>query len=394
MNLLFGTPNTNQTIKILLLGSGELGKEIAIEAQRLGIEVVAVDKYNDAPAMQVAHKKQVINMQNYNELYSLIKHENPTFIIPEIEAIATDALISLEQQGFNVVPSANAVNITMDRKKIRLLVSDELDIKTTPYQFVDNYNDYTNCIKQLKLPIVIKPIMSSSGKGQSIIKKESDIKHAWDNAFSQSRGTSNSVIIEKFLPFDFEITLLTIQHKDGVSFCDPIGHIQKDGDYRTSWQPYLLSQNILKKAQDIAKKVTKALGGHGLFGVELFIKDNDVFFNEVSPRPHDTGMVTMISQELSEFELHLRAILGLPIPKHINSKASASEAILLTGESLSPSYTGIELALQEPSTKIRLFGKPTINGKRRMGVTLAKGINIEDAIEKAKKSAKQIQLNS
>ena len=394
MHLLFGTPYTNEKIKILLLGSGELGKEITIEAQRLGIEVVAVDQYDNAPAMHVAHKKRIINMQNDKKLYQLIEEEKPTFVVPEIEAIATDVLVDLEKKGINIVPSANAVKKTMDRQAIRKLVSEDLGIQTTPYFFVNNYAQYHRSIEELKLPVVIKPIMSSSGKGQSIIRRKMEMKTAWQKALTESRGESKAIIIEKFLSFDFEITLLTVQHKNGVSFCDPIGHIQKDGDYRTSWQPHPISRSILKKAQHIAKNVTEALGGYGVFGVELFIKDNDVFFNEVSPRPHDTGMVTMISQDITEFELHLRAILGLPIPKHINSQYSASEAIVLEGNSSSPTYKGIEKSLKDSNTRIRIFGKPEINGKRRMGVALAKAENIEVAIKKAQESANSIELNS
>jgi phosphoribosylglycinamide formyltransferase 2 len=392
MSLTFGTPNTKNTLKIMLLGSGELGKEVAIEAQRLGVEVIAVDRYSHAPAMQVAHRHYVIDMQDSIQLRKIIEAEKPTHIVPEIEAITTDLLVELENEGFNIIPTAIATKLTMNRKGIRNLASEELKLKTSPYQFASSYEDYLHAVGEIGLPLVVKPIMSSSGKGQSIIKTQDEIEDAWKYAMEGARGQAQTVIVEGFLAFDYEITLLTVRHISGTSFCQPIGHIQKNGDYRTSWQPKKMPHDVLQKAQDMAEKITSALGGYGLFGVELFIKDNEVYFNEVSPRPHDTGMVTMISQELSEFALHIRAILGLPIPEIKQYSPAASVALLLEGNTTAPAYLGVAEALKIPGTQIRLFGKPDINGSRRMGVVLATGDTIQNAIDKAQHAADEISL--
>lgn len=376
----------------MLLGSGELGKEVAIEAQRLGVEVIAVDRYSHAPAMQVAHRHYVIDMQDSIQLRKIIEAEKPTHIVPEIEAITTDLLVELENEGFNIIPTAIATKLTMNRKGIRNLASEELKLKTSPYQFASSYEDYLHAVGEIGLPLVVKPIMSSSGKGQSIIKTQDEIEDAWKYAMEGARGQAQTVIVEGFLAFDYEITLLTVRHISGTSFCQPIGHIQKNGDYRTSWQPKKMPHDVLQKAQDMAEKITSALGGYGLFGVELFIKDNEVYFNEVSPRPHDTGMVTMISQELSEFSLHIRAILGLPIPEIKQYSPAASVALLLEGNTTAPAYLGVAEALKIPGTQIRLFGKPDINGSRRMGVVLATGDTIQNAIDKAQHAADEISL--
>ncbi len=376
----------------MLLGSGELGKEVAIEAQRLGVEVIAVDRYSHAPAMQVAHRHYVIDMQDSIQLRKIIEAEKPTHIVPEIEAITTDLLVELENEGFNIIPTAIATKLTMNRKGIRNLASEELKLKTSPYQFASSYEDYLHAVGEIGLPLVVKPIMSSSGKGQSIIKTQDEIEDAWKYAMEGARGQAQTVIVEGFLAFDYEITLLTVRHISGTSFCQPIGHIQKNGDYRTSWQPQKMPHDVLQKAQDMAEKITSALGGYGLFGVELFIKDNEVYFNEVSPRPHDTGMVTMISQELSEFALHIRAILGLPIPEIKQYLPAASVALLLEGNTTAPAYLGVAEALKIPGTQIRLFGKPDINGSRRMGVVLATGDTIQNAIDKAQHAADEISL--
>ncbi|MBK2357381.1 formate-dependent phosphoribosylglycinamide formyltransferase [Francisella hispaniensis] len=379
-------------IKIMLLGSGELGKEFIIAAQRLGIHTIAVDRYENAPAMQVADESYVIDMLNADALEQLILAKNPTYIVPEIEAINTDILVKLEAQGFSVVPCAKATKLTMDRQGIRSLAANELGLATSKFAFANSQKEYLDAVELIGLPFVIKPVMSSSGKGQSIVKEPKDIKKAWDYAQSGSRGHAKGVIIEQFIDFDYEITLLTVRHKDGTSFCDPIGHIQQDGDYRFSWQPHEMSNTALVKSQKIAKEVTDALGGYGLFGVELFIKGNEVFFNEVSPRPHDTGMVTLISQNINEFELHLRAILGLPIPDIQTLQSSASAAILLEGDTTNPSIYGIDKALANSNVDIRIFGKKEIHGRRRMGVVLAKAQNSHKALETAKKALAYIQL--
>lgn len=387
-----GTPLTNTSKKVLLLGSGELGKEVAIELQRFGVEVIAVDRYANAPAMQVAHRSHVISMLDKQALRKVIEEERPALIVPEIEAIATEELLELEKEGFQVIPTARAARLTMDREGIRRLAAEELGIKTSPYKFASTKEDFTNAVQEIGIPCVVKPIMSSSGKGQSVIKKESDIDTSWDYAQSGGRTGEGKVIVEGFVDFDYEITLLTVRHINGVSFCDPIGHRQVDGDYRESWQPQAMSPTALARSKTIASKITEALGGRGLFGVELFIKGDEVYFSEVSPRPHDTGLVTLISQDLSEFALHALAILGLPITSITQHGPSASCALLIEGNSDAVSFGNLTQALSEPLTQLRLFGKPSIEGKRRMGVTLARGESIDEAREKAMRVAAKISV--
>jgi phosphoribosylglycinamide formyltransferase 2 len=388
-----GTPLTSSAIKVMMLGSGELGKEVVIEFQRYGVEVIAVDRYDNAPAMQVAHRSYTISMLDGDALSSLIRKEKPDFIVPEVEAIATDTLVALEKEGFRIIPTATATKLTMNREGIRTLAAEKLGLKTSPYQFAGTKEEFAAAIKSIGMPCVIKPIMSSSGKGQSVIKTEKDIDYAWQYAQEGGRSGGGRVIIEGFVDFDYEITLLTIKHKDGVSFCAPIGHRQEHGDYQESWQPHPMTEKALSNAQDIAKKVVNALGGVGIFGVEFFVKGDDVYFSELSPRPHDTGMVTMISQDLSEFALHVRAILGLPIPVIRQLGPSASSVILVKGKSTNITYAGIEDALAEPDTQLRLFGKPEVNGERRMGVCLAKGGTIEEARMKANRAAGRIKYS-
>ncbi|MFZ9666837.1 MAG: formate-dependent phosphoribosylglycinamide formyltransferase [Steroidobacteraceae bacterium] len=380
-----GTPRKPSATRLMLLGAGELGKEVAIEAQRLGLEVIAVDRYADAPAMQVAHRAHVIRMLDRAALRELISREQPHFIVPEIEAIATDELLALEAEGFNVIPTARAARLTMDREGIRRLAAEELGLPTSPYRFASTPDDYRKAISEIGLPCVVKPVMSSSGKGQSVVRNAGDIDRAWDYAQAGGRAGAGRVIVEGFVEFDYEITLLTVRHTGGTSFCDPIGHLQIAGDYRESWQPHPMSNAALKESQRIAARVTEALGGRGLFGVELFVKGDSVWFSEVSPRPHDTGMVTMISQDLSEFALHLRAILGLPIPIIRQFGPSASSAILIEGESANVSFSSLDAALVEPDTTLRLFGKPEVSGQRRMGVSLARADSIEAARQKARR---------
>lgn len=380
-----GTPRKPSATRLMLLGAGELGKEVAIEAQRLGLEVIAVDRYADAPAMQVAHRTHVIRMLDRAALRELISREQPHFIVPEIEAIATDELLALEAEGFNVIPTARAARLTMDREGIRRLAAEELGLPTSPYRFASTPDDYRKAISEIGLPCVVKPVMSSSGKGQSVVRNAGDIDRAWDYAQAGGRAGAGRVIVEGFIEFDYEITLLTVRHTGGTSFCDPIGHLQIAGDYRESWQPHPMSNAALKESQRIAARVTEALGGRGLFGVELFVKGDSVWFSEVSPRPHDTGMVTMISQDLSEFALHLRAILGLPIPIIRQLGPSASSAILIEGESANVSFSSLDAALVEPDTTLRLFGKPEVSGQRRMGVSLARADSIEAARQKARR---------
>jgi len=378
-----GTPLSSTAKKVLFCGAGELGKEVVIELQRYGVEVIAVDRYANAPAMQVAHRSHVIDMLDSTALRHVIELEKPDFIVPEIEAIATSELLALEQEGFHVIPSARAVNLTMNREGIRSLAAKTLGILTSPYQFAQTYEEYQAAVKTVGLPCIIKPIMSSSGKGQSTIKSTQDIDMAWDYAQSGGRAGAGKVIIEGFVDFDYEITLLTIRHAGQTSFCAPIGHIQKDGDYQQSWQPQVMSEIALDKAKKIAHQVTESLEGNGLFGVELFIKGDEVYFSEVSPRPHDTGLVTLISQDLSEFALHARAILGLPIPAIKQFGPAASSVILVEGKSSRVEFSNLDTALQNTDTQLRLFGKPEVDGQRRMGVGLALGDNIEQAIEKA-----------
>ncbi|MEP6484634.1 MAG: formate-dependent phosphoribosylglycinamide formyltransferase [Rudaea sp.] len=388
----FGTPHTDTAIRLMLLGSGELGKEVAIEAQRFAVEVIAVDRYANAPAMQVAHRSHVIDMLDGAALRRLIEMEKPDLVVPEIEAIHTPTLIELEREGVRIVPTARATWLTMDREGIRRLAAEELKLPTSPYQFCDTREEFDAAIESIGIPCVVKPVMSSSGKGQSTIKSHADIGPAWDYAQKGGRAGKGRVIVEGFITFDYEITLLTVRHRDGTSFCAPIGHLQIDGDYRESWQPQPMSEVALQRAQDIAKSITDALGGTGLFGVELFVRGEDVIFSEVSPRPHDTGLVTLISQDLSEFALHVRAILDLPIPTIRALGPSASCAVLAEGSGHRPRYHGVADALAEPDTMVRLFGKPEVNGKRRMAVALARADTIDAAREKARNAAAKLSV--
>ncbi|MEO5602607.1 MAG: formate-dependent phosphoribosylglycinamide formyltransferase [Cyclobacteriaceae bacterium] len=388
--LKIGTPLKSSSIKVMLLGSGELGKEVIIEFQRYGVEVIAVDRYSNAPAMQVAHRSYTISMLDAEALRSLVEKEMPDFIVPEVEAIATDTLVELEQNGFRIIPSASATRLTMNREGIRSLVAEQLRLKTSPYRFAGRKEEFEKAIEEIGIPCVVKPIMSSSGKGQSVIKHFDDIDSAWKYAQEGGRSGGGRVIVEGFVDFDYEITLLTIRHKGGVSFCEPIGHRQEHGDYRESWQPHPMHESVLKKSQEMAERVVNALGGVGIFGVEFFVKGNDVYFSELSPRPHDTGMVTMISQDLSEFALHVRAILGLPIPNIVQHGPSASSVILVKGNSQNVIFHGLEKALSEENTQLRLFGKPEVIGERRMGVCLARGKTIEEARAKANRAAGSI----
>jgi len=387
-----GTPLSSSATKVLFCGAGELGKEVIIELQRLGLETIAVDRYENAPGMQVAHRSYVVDMLSCEALREVILKERPDFIVPEIEAIATDELVRLEQEGFNVVPSARAVHLTMNREGIRRLAAEELGIKTSPFIFASDWVSYESAVREIGLPCVIKPIMSSSGKGQSLVKSVDDIKDAWEYAQSGGRAGAGKVIIEGFVEFDYEITLLTVQHVDGVTFCEPIGHVQEDGDYRESWQPQEMSTLALEKSKQIAKKITESLGGYGVFGVELFVAGDEVYFSEVSPRPHDTGLVTLISQDMSEFALHARAILGLPIPVIRQFGSSASSVILVDGRSSAPIYKDLQCALSEPDTQLRIFGKPEVDGRRRMGVALAKAETEEGARKKAERVSGAIKV--
>jgi len=387
-----GTPLTSSATRVMLLGSGELGKEVAIELQRLGVEVIAVDSYANAPAMQVAHRSFVVDMLDGNALRALIEREKPSLIVPEVEAIATDTLAELEGEGFQVIPTARATQLTMNREGIRCLAAETLELATSPYQFATTLSEFETAISAIGMPCVVKPIMSSSGKGQSVIRDADSIHTAWDYAQEGGRAGKGKVIVEGFIDFDYEITLLTIRHRDGTSFCLPIGHLQVDGDYRESWQPQQMSDAALAASQHIAEQVTSALGGFGLFGVELFIKGDQAIFSEVSPRPHDTGLVTLISQDLSEFALHARAILGLPVPNIHQHGAAASCPLVVEGDSVRVSFGNLDAALAEPDTQIRLFGKPEVHGKRRMAVALARGSNMEEARQKAKDAAQQIKV--
>ncbi|TXH03327.1 MAG: formate-dependent phosphoribosylglycinamide formyltransferase [Nevskiaceae bacterium] len=387
-----GTPLSGNAIRLLLLGSGELGKELILEAQRYGVECIAVDRYANAPAMQVAHRSHVINMLDGAEIRRLVELENPHFIVPEIEAIHTPTLIELEAEGRTVIPTARAARLTMDREGIRRLAAEELQLPTSPYRFADSEAQFRVAVREIGMPCVVKPVMSSSGKGQSTIRGESDIAHAWQYAQQGGRSGAGRVIVEGFIEFDYEITLLTVRHVEGTSFCAPIGHLQIDGDYRESWQPQPMTPAVLRKAEQVAEKITAALGGRGVFGVELFVRGDEVIFSEVSPRPHDTGLVTLISQDLSEFALHVRAILGLPIPVIRQRGPSASCALLCEGERKAPVFAGLAQALVEADTQFRLFGKPEIVGKRRMGVALALGESIEAARARARRSAAAVTL--
>ncbi|WP_246069513.1 formate-dependent phosphoribosylglycinamide formyltransferase [Marinobacter piscensis] len=388
-----GTPLKESAYKVLLCGSGELGKEVAIELQRYGVEVIAIDRYANAPAMQVAHRSHVIDMLDASALRSIVEFEKPDLVVPEIEAIATAELVALEEEeGYTVIPSARAVHLTMNREGIRRLAAEELGLSTSPYRFVDTKERFVEAITAIGLPVVVKPVMSSSGKGQSTITDESQIEAAWAYAQTGGRAGEGRVIVEGFVPFDYEITLLTVRHKGGVSFCAPIGHRQEDGDYRESWQPQSMGARALERSKEVAMKITENLGGYGVYGVELFIDGDNVYFSEVSPRPHDTGLVTLISQDMSEFALHARAILGLPIPAIRQQGPSASAVILPEGESSDVTFSGLDQALALPDVQLRLFGKPELSGRRRMGVALARGETVEDAKEKAVAAASSIEV--
>jgi len=387
-----GTPHTSTQTKLLLLGAGELGKEVAIEAQRLGVQVVAVDRYPNAPAMQVAHRSHVIAMTDGDALRRVILEERPDFIVPELEAIATPTLLELEAEGFCVIPTARAARLTMDREGIRRLAAEELGLKTSPFRFAADLSEYWRAVEAVGYPCVIKPIMSSSGKGQSVATDRASAERAFDHAQEGGRTGAGKVIVEGFVEFDYEITLLTIRHARGTAFCAPIGHRQVAGDYHESWQPQPMSQLAYQEAERMARVITDGLGGRGLFGVELFVKGDEVYFSEVSPRPHDTGMVTMISQDLSQFALHVRAILGLPVSAIRQHGASASYVVLGEGHSKALAYEIDEEALLQPDTALRLFGKPEIAGHRRLGVALARGGTLEEAREKAKKVAQSVRV--
>ncbi|WP_334324688.1 formate-dependent phosphoribosylglycinamide formyltransferase [Gilliamella apicola] len=387
-----GTPLSPSATKVLLCGAGELAKEVVIELQRLGCEVIAVDRYANAPAMQVAHRYHIINMLDGDELRNVIETEKPDYIVPEIEAIATDTLVEMEKKGFTVIPTAKATQLTMNREGIRRLAAEKLKLPTSPYRFAANKTEFKQSIREIGFPCFVKPIMSSSGKGQSLLRSEVDIDSSWTYAQEGGRAGEGKVIIEGFVDFDYEITLLTVKHINGISFCEPIGHRQEKGDYRESWQPQQMSNQALNLAKEIATKITEALGGRGLFGVELFVKGDQVWFSEVSPRPHDTGLVTLISQNLSEFALHARAILGLPIPNIEQYGSAASAVILVNGSSKQVTFANLEKALQEPHTDIRLFGKPEVEGVRRMGVALAKAETNSEAVNKAVSAVKQLKI--
>lgn len=379
--------------KALLLGSGELGKEVAIELQRYGVEVIACDRYPGAPAMQIAHRSHVFNMLDGKALREIIELERPDHIIPEVEAIATETLRELEKEGYHVTPTARAAWLTMNREGIRRLAAEELGVKTSPYRFASDYEEFKKAVEEIGLPCVIKPIMSSSGHGQSVARKPEDIERSWAISQEGGRAGAGRVIVEGFVDFDYEITLLTVRSCSGTTYCEPIGHIQVDGDYRYSWQPQPMTDGALAKAQEIAKKVTDALGGYGIFGVELFVKGDDVIFSEVSPRPHDTGMVTMISQDLSEFGLHARALLSLPVPSIRFYGPSASRAVVVEGDTDKVEFDNLEEVLKEPGTQLRIFGKPEIKGHRRMGVILATDETVEAARDKAERAYNALKVN-
>lgn len=387
-----GTPLSPSATRVLFCGGGELGKEVVIELQRLGVEVIVVDRYHNAPAMQVAHRSHVISMLDGAALRAVIEMEKPDLIVPEIEAIATDTLVELEAEGYTVIPTARAARLTMNREGIRRLAAEDLGIKTSPYRFAATRGEFDRAVADIGLPCVVKPIMSSSGKGQSTVAGPADISPAWEYAQAGGRGGAGKVIVEGFVDFDFEITQLTLRHAGGTSFCEPIGHVQVNGDYRQSWQPQPMGETALQKARAIAGRITGALGGRGIFGVELFIQGDEVIFSEVSPRPHDTGMVTMISQDLSQFALHARAILGLPVPNIHFHGPSASSVILAEGESTQLSYGNLEEVLKAPDTQLRLFGKPEVSGHRRMGVVLARGESVEAALQKAKRASEAVSI--
>jgi phosphoribosylglycinamide formyltransferase 2 len=392
-----GTPFSPTATRVLLCGGGELGKEVVIELKRLGCEVIVLDRYDHAPAMQVADRSHAISMLDGEALEAIVRAEQPHYIVPEIEAIATDTLVALEQDGFKVVPTARAAQLTMNREGIRRLAAEELGLPTSRYEFADTWQAFEAAANRIGFPCIVKPIMSSSGKGQSMVRSENDLRQAWDYAQEGGRAGKGKVIVESLVEFDYEITLLTVRHVGGTSFCAPIGHRQEDGDYRESWQPQPMSEKALQRSREIAEKVTGALGGRGLFGVELFIKGDEVWFSEVSPRPHDTGMVTLISQPLSQFALHARAFLGLPIPTtgpaiDIHGP-SASSALLVEGESSQVVFSGLADALAEAGTELKLFGKPEVKGQRRMGVGLARGETVDEAVERAKRVTRAVAVS-
>lgn len=387
-----GTPMSPTATKVVLCGSGELGKEFVIELQRYGVEVIALDKYANAPAMQVADRSYVVSMLDGKALREIIEKEKPDYIVPEVEAIATTTLMELEQEGFHVIPTAKATWLTMNREGIRRLAAEELGLPTSPYRFAATEEEFKAAVKEIGMPCVVKPIMSSSGHGQSVVRKEDDIDPAWHYAQEGGRAGAGKVIVEGFVDFDYEITQLTVRHINGTSFLEPVGHVQKDGDYRESWQPQVMSPVAKEKARQIAKQITDALGGRGIFGVELFVKGDDVIFSEVSPRPHDTGMVTMITQDLSQFALHARAVLGLPIPNIRFLGAGASRAVVVDGESSQLSFGNLEHVLDQPDTQLRLFGKPSVNGHRRMAVLLARAENVEEARRKTGVMMDQLEI--
>jgi len=387
-----GTPLSPSATRVLFCGGGELGKEVVIELQRLGVEVIVVDRYDNAPAMQVAHRSHTISMLDGKALRAVIELEQPHYIVPEIEAIATDTLVELETEGYTVIPTARAARLTMNREGIRRLAAEKLGLATSPYRFAASRAEFDAAIADIGLPCVVKPIMSSSGKGQSVVRQDEDIDGAWEYAQAGGRSGAGKVIVEGYVDFDYEITQLTVRHAGGTAFCEPVGHVQVDGDYRQSWQPQVMSTSALEKARDIAGRITAALGGRGIFGVELFIKGDHVYFSEVSPRPHDTGMVTMISQDLSQFALHARAILGLPVPTIRQHGPSASSVILAEGHSDQVRYENLDAALTAPDTQLRLFGKPEVAGHRRMGVLLARAASIEEALDKATRAASAVTI--
>ena len=389
---LLGTALRPAATRVMLLGSGELGKEVAIECQRLGVEVIAVDRYADAPAMHVAHRSHVINMLDGDALRRVVELEKPHYIVPEIEAIATDMLIQLEEEGLNVVPCARATKLTMNREGIRRLAAEELQLPTSTYRFADSENLFREAVAAIGYPCIVKPVMSSSGKGQTFIRSAEQLAHAWEYAQQGGRAGAGRVIVEGVVKFDFEITLLTVSAVDGVHFCAPVGHRQEDGDYRESWQPQAMNPVAKEKAREIAGKITEALGGRGIFGVELFVKGEDVIFSEVSPRPHDTGMVTMITQDLSQFALHARAILGLPIPNIAFHGAGASRAVVVEGDSNQLSLGNLDKVLEQPDTQMRFFGKPEVRGHRRMAVLLARGLDVADARRKTGVMMEQLEI--
>lgn len=388
-----GTPKSSTATKVVLCGSGELGKEFVIELQRYGVEVIALDKYPDAPAMQVAHRSYTLSMLDGKALREIIEKEKPDYIVPEVEAIATQTLLELEKEGYNVIPTAKATWLTMNREGIRRLAAEELGLPTSPYRFAETKEEFEEAVKEIGMPCVVKPIMSSSGHGQSVIRKAEDIEPAWHYAQEGGRAGAGKMIVEGFIDFDYEITQLTVRHIGGTSFLEPVGHVQKNGDYRESWQPQVMSEKAKAKAQEIARKITDALGGRGIFGVELFVKGDDVIFNEVSPRPHDTGMVTMITQDLSQFGLHARAVLGLPIPNIRFHGPGASRAIVIEGDSDHLSLGNLDKVLEQLDTQMRFFGKPEVHGHRRMGVLLARGNDIEEAREKTGIMLNNLKVN-